>query len=108
MVPINKSESQHKSAARALELQHKRDLLMKRAEEVEALAAAERKKLQELMDLRSMKSRKGISQVDDEPKMHAQRRVPEYYYSDWHMLGFESNSLKRARLEDQYMKNNEG
>ncbi|KAG1328469.1 hypothetical protein G6F62_008130 [Rhizopus arrhizus] len=103
MVPINKSESQHKSAARALELQHKRDLLMKRAEEVEALAAAERKKLQELMDLRSMKSRKGISQVDDEPKMHAQRRVPEYYYSDWHMLGFESNSLKRARLEDQYM-----
>ncbi|EIE89333.1 hypothetical protein RO3G_14044 [Rhizopus delemar RA 99-880] len=61
------------------------------------------KKLQKLIDLRSMKAKKDTSQVDDGPKACAQRRVPEFYYSDWLRLGFESTPLKRARLEDQYM-----
>lgn len=84
---INEGESQHKSAAKALEPQLKRDLLMKRAQEADVLAAEERKKLQELMNLKSMKPRKDISQVDDGPKMHEQRREQRYYYSDWFMLG---------------------
>ncbi|KAG1138967.1 hypothetical protein G6F37_009973 [Rhizopus arrhizus] len=49
------------------------------------------------------KPRKNISQVDDELKIHAQRRVQECYYSDWFMLDFKSTSLKRARIEDRYM-----
>ncbi|KAG1043319.1 hypothetical protein G6F43_011676 [Rhizopus delemar] len=71
---INESEAQHKSAAKVLENQLKRDLLMKSAQDADVLAAEERKKLQELMNLRSMKPRKDISQVDDGPKMHEQRR----------------------------------
>ncbi|KAG1455932.1 hypothetical protein G6F55_006788 [Rhizopus delemar] len=42
-VPTNECEVQHKQAKKALELQRKRDLLMKRAQEAEALAAEERK-----------------------------------------------------------------
>lgn len=49
------------------------------------------------------KPRKNISQVDDELKMYAQRRVQERYYSDWFMLDFKSTSLKRARIEGRYM-----
>ncbi|KAG1091593.1 hypothetical protein G6F40_012943 [Rhizopus arrhizus] len=49
------------------------------------------------------KPRKNILQVDDELKMHAQRRVQECYYSDWFMLDFKSTSLKWARIEDRYM-----
>ncbi|KAG1288885.1 hypothetical protein G6F66_009532 [Rhizopus arrhizus] len=49
------------------------------------------------------KPRKNISQVNDELKMHVQRRVQECYYSDWFMLDFKSTSLKRARIEDRYM-----
>ncbi|KAG1050671.1 hypothetical protein G6F43_007073 [Rhizopus delemar] len=82
----NESEVQHKSAAKALETQLKRDLLMTRAQEADVLAAEERKKFQELMNLRSMKPRKDISQVDDGPKMHEQRREQRYYCSDWFML----------------------
>ncbi|KAG1610027.1 hypothetical protein G6F46_010335 [Rhizopus delemar] len=102
-VPNNESEAQHKPATKAFELQRKRDLLMKRTQEAEALVAKERKKLQELINLRSIKPKKVISQVDGKSKVHAQRRMPEYYCSDWCRSDFASTTLKRARLEDEYL-----